>query len=149
MKKLLAVLIALLVITGCSSASTEKLVCTLELEQTGVSMSNTYTVTHSDDKVLKVNSVEEITIDDEATFTATAEIIKMTYDAMGQLDGYDAEVTIDGTSLKAVVDIDYAIVTEEALSAFDPSVGTLYNDSGDVMLEAVKATYEALGATCQ
>lgn len=150
MKKLKLLLVVLLglIVTGCTQVEEEKtMTCTRTINQQNMQMDLKYTIIYQGNYVKKVNSVEKITTEDINTLKNYKISVEQLYAPYAELEHYETEVTIDGTTLTSTANINYEKIDVDKLIEIDSANSQLF-DNGKIKVETMEELYSQVGATC-
>ncbi len=148
MKKVIALVgMVLLLSTGCGN-ETKTMVCTRTVNQSGVQMDLRYEVEYTKDTVDKVKSIEKVVSDDEDVLKATKETVEKQFKAYTDIEHYDTDIQIEGNTLTSITTIDYTKIDTAKLIEVDSSIGEIIKD-GKIKIDDMENIYKLVGATCE
>lgn len=150
-KKILcsALLVALVLATGCGSEESKTMTCTRTATVTGgVKMDLNYKVTYKGDYVQLVETEEKVTSSEKEYLETYEETVKNLYEPYNGLEHYDYDVKIDGDTLISTTKIDYEKIDTKKMLEIDSANGALIKD-GKIKLSDIKSVYESVGASCK
>lgn len=146
--KLSVLVLTSLVFTGCGSKEIITECVRTGTIREGVSVDFNYKVTSKGGVVLKVETVEKVTSQDEEYLKTFKDSILSMYAPYKDIKDYNYEVTIEGDTLVSKTNIDYTKVDTDKLVEIDSANSKLIKN-GKVSLDDVTNLYNSTGAVCQ
>ena len=149
------VVFSVLIISGCTKeeqvSETKTVECSLNRNDTinNYSLESSYKIYYNDDIVSKVETVEKVTSDNQDIITTFENTFNNTYSKMNEAyGGYTYDVNKTENEVTSTVEIDYTKLDLEKLYDDEPTMKNIMNEDKKILLDELKATYEAMGATC-
>ncbi len=150
-KKILcsALLVALVLATGCGGEESKVMTCTRTATVSGgVKMDLNYKVTYKGDYVQLVETEEKVTSSEKDYLETYEETVKSLYEPYHDLEHYEYDVKVEGDTLTSKTKIDYEKIDTKKMIEIDSANGALIKD-GKIKLSDIKSVYEQVGASCK
>ncbi len=145
--KLSIVALASLALVGCGDQEiVTECVRTGEI-QDGVSVDFNYKVNSKKGIVLKVQTVEKVTSEDQDYLESFKESVEEMYAPYKDVEHYNYEVIIEGNTLISKTDIEYSKINMDKLIEIDASNSQIIKN-GQIKIDDIINLYNSAGATC-
>ena len=130
--------------------NTGTLVCSSTSYEDGIEYKLEYSATYKNRKVLKVKTIERITLDetDEDTLEEYRTTLKELYSDYNELDYYENNISIKDTTLNSVTTINYQKIDMEKLIEIDSSIKNIIDKNNNVSVTKLKNQFQSTGAIC-
>ena len=161
MKKGLALLSLLVLLTGCGNEEKNDVTPEVPKQKTmhcesstrdvvnGYETTSEYTIYYTGDYVDKVETVETVTSESEEFLDNMEDYVNSTYEATNNAyGGYTYEVIREDGSVVSNVTIDYSKMNLEQYVTDQPTMSDYVKD-GKFLVEGIVSIYEDAGATCE
>jgi len=151
--KIFALVIGLILITGCGTESNKEVVkkCTLTTNDVvnGYKLEAEYNIYGTGKVIDKVVTTETVISDDEDILDYFEENLDDTYSATNEAyGGYTNEITKEDGKLTSKTTIDYSVMNLDQYVKDNPSMRNYISSDNKLLIEGIVALYEQLGATC-
>jgi len=150
--KSLALVMAILLMTGCGADKETVKKCTLVSNNAaqGYKLESEYNVYSKGDVVSKVVTKEVVTSDNESILTYFEDYLTQTYNATNETyGGYTNKVTNEDGKVVSETTIDYNKMDLEQYVKDNSVMKSYVNSDNELLTEGVIKVYEQLGATCE
>lgn len=130
--------------------NTGTLVCSSTSYEDGIEYKLEYSATYKNRKVIKVKSIERITLDeaDEELLEEYRTALKELYSEYNELDYYENNISIKDTTLNSVTTINYQKIDMNKLLDIDSSIEKIVDKNNNVLVTKLKKQYQSTGAIC-
>lgn len=151
MKKTILLLVlcfSVFMVSGCGKEEEKTMNCTRTVNQNGIKMDLSYTVTYEGDYAKVVKSVEKIISDDEDTLETYKTQLEETTKSFKDIEYYDHDIKIEGNTLTSSITINYEKIDTDKLISIDSAMKQIIKD-GKVSIDTLETLYTGLGNTCE
>lgn len=150
--KSLALVMAVLLMSGCGNKKEFVKTCTLTTNNTaqGYKLEAEYNVYGKGDVVEKVVTTETVTSDNDAILTYFEEYLTESYEtANSTYKGYTNKVTNEDGKVVSETTIDYNKMDLDQYVEDNSAMKSYVNSDNKLLVDGVIELYESLGATCK
>lgn len=150
--KILSLVFAIVLISGCGSKKEFVKTCTLTSNDptTGYKLNAEYKIYGQGDVANKVVTVETVATDDKDSLDYFEEYFKSTYDSINETyGGYTNKVTNKDGKVTSETTVDYNKMNLEQYVKDNSAMKNYVNKDNKMLVDGLVKTYEALGATCK
>lgn len=148
MKKIIALLFLLIIITGCSKPN-GTLICTTTTNPIeGTTISSKYIATYKNNYVTNLKTIEKITVGKKSDLELYKEKIEELYKDYKDIKYYKNKISIKNKTLTSTTTINYKKIDTNKLIEIAPGNKNIIED-GKVPINKVKDYYTSNGFNCK
>lgn len=151
--KVLVLVIALVVITGCGNNKEKEVVKSCKLNTNdvinGYKLEAEYNIYGKDKVVDKVITVETVISDNDSVLDLFEKTLDKTYSALNEAyGGYTNKLTRKDGKLISETTVDYSFVDLKQYVEYNPILKDFVTSDNKLLISGIEEIYEAMGAVC-